>query len=742
MFEKLKSLNMFPTILVILVTIISIYSQYVPLLSTLHFEYSVLSALILFISSGLLTVYFLRKYNSLGVLIPMLVTKYKLYLLLLFVPILISLVFNIVFQKCPICDGILFYMIISVPSFYFGFVSAVFSFFLSKKFSFLLFTGSLLLFILLPLLEFYFNPQIYFYNPIIGIFPGTIYDEEISITSSLLIYRIMNIIFFSVILYVIIKIGNKRDIKRYFIYSGILIISVIWIFTKQFLGFSSSTSSIENNLKGIALTSKYKIVYPLNIKENKKRLIVLEHEYYNKSLKHKTNLSPSSFITSFIFEDSNQKGKLFGTKAANVAKPWLSQIYLDQYSLSNTLEHELSHIFASEIGSMIFKITPSFNFALLEGYAMAMENNYAGFDIDYLAYLGNNSDYRIDLESLFSKLNFFASSSSLSYIYAGSFIKYLIKKYGITSVNNVYQDLDFQKHIGKDLSKLSNEYMSYLDSLDYPINLNRANLFFGYKPLIKKTCPREVANGLKAAWAEYSSSSFVLAKEKFYDIYSYSNSYSALIGIIYCNNKIGNEEESKKILENSLDDYIGTSSYFSALLNYGDQLALTNEIQRADSIYTILAEMKPTIRYYNIATIRKILLAESENKILYYLRGSDFDKYSILKNMNIFRLSEQSIPIMLELSKRLNENVDHLSSYLKTKSNIDETITSNTAFVLSKYYYENYKFNEALFYAKLSIDKCDESYRISILKSNKNKIEWINQHKDEILSKTKFSVYN
>ena len=81
-------------------------------------------------------------------------------------------------------------------------------------------------------------------------------------------------------------------------------------------------------------------------------------------------------------------------------------------------------------------------------------------------------------------------------------------------------------------------------------------------------------------------------------------------------------------------------------------------------------------------------------------------------------------------------------SYLKAKPNLDETITSNTAYVLSKYFYDNYKFAEALHFAKLSIDKCEESYRISILESHKNKIEWINQHKNEILSQTKFIVYN
>ena len=97
---------------------------------------------------------------------------------------------------------------------------------------------------------------------------------------------------------------------------------------------------------------------------------------------------------------------------------------------------------------------------------------------------------------------------------------------------------------------------------------------------------------------------------------------------------------------------------------------------------------------------------------------------------------------MVELSKRLNENTDLFTSYLTGESELDKTITSNTAFVLSKYYYENYYLNKALHYAKLSVDICEESYRISILEANKNKIEWINQNKDEILSTAKFSVFD
>ncbi|VAX15967.1 hypothetical protein MNBD_IGNAVI01-881 [hydrothermal vent metagenome] len=742
MFEKFKYLKTFPAVMIIVILLISLFFQTLPLVSTLNFEFAASSAILLFISCGLLTIYFLRKYKNLGVLLPMVLTKYKLYLWLLFIPLIISIIFNLLFQQCPIRDGMIFYAVITIPAFYFGFVCGVFSFFINKKISYLLFIGSFLIFVIIPLFEFYFNPQIYFYNPIIGLFPGTIYDEEISISNTLLFYRFLNVIFFSILLYFTIKIGNKKNFKRYIFLASLVVSIIVWISVKPLLGFASTNNSIEKILKGETLSPNYKIVYPINVNIDKKRLFVLEHEYYYQTLKRKTDLTPSNLITSFIFENADQKGKLFGTKAANVAKPWQSQIYIDQYTLDNTLEHELTHIFAAEIGSTILKITPDFNFALLEGYAMAMENDYSGFDIDYLAYLANKSDYKINLENLFSKLNFFGSASSLSYIYAGSFIKYLVKEYGIKPVNEIYQDLDFQKHVGKDLKQLNIEYSSYLDSLNYPVNINRANYFFGYKPLIKKVCPREVAAGLKKAWQEYSGEKYISAKEKFHEVYSYSNSYSALAGIIYCNTRLGMEQESKEMLEKSLKDYEGTSSYFSALLQFGDQLILTNEIRKANSVYTVLANMKPTINYFNLAITRKALIIKNEKLASDYIRGSDFDKYSILKRLNNDELFEPSIPIMVKLSQRLNENSDLFEVYLDSKQNLDEAISSNTAFVLSKYFYQNYKFIKALHYAELSIEKCKEGFRISILKAHKDKIEWIIKNKDRILSETKFSVYN
>ena len=96
------------------------------------------------------------------------------------------------------------------------------------------------------------------------------------------------------------------------------------------------------------------------------------------------------------------------------------------------------------------------------------------------------------------------------------------------------------------------------------------------------------------------------------------------------------------------------------------------------------------------------------------------EEYGILKSINEVELFDSSIPIMIELSERLNENISTFSSFLDGK-NFDN-ISSNSAYEISKYLMRNLEFEKSLKFAELSIQKCNENYRLPILKSHRNKI--------------------
>jgi len=716
----MKPLLNIPNLLIVITVIFTIIGQIVPLINILNFEFSFVFSIILFIAFGILTIYFLRKFKTFGMLPAIIRIKYKIYLTLLLIPIIISIISNLFFQLCPFGDGIIYYLVIVLPASYFGLVTGAFSFWANNKYSYLIFIMIFVLFSFVPIIEFYIYPQVYFFNIIVGFIPGTIYDEEILLSGKLILYRIIHLVLFSILLFSITKVGTIFEKNRRLLKLSTFLGAVLFFLLKPYLGFAITKYDLYNNLKMSALSTIYEIRYTDNITYENAQFIGLEHFYYMYEIERKTKLSTPKNLITYIFKDANQKGTLFGSKAANVAKPWMNQIFLDYNSLENTLEHELIHIYASEIGSTIFKIAGGFNMAMLEGYAMAIEENYSGYDIHYMASLAKASGYNFNISKLFKKFNFFRQNSTLSYISAGSFIKFLIEKYGIEKVNIAYNDLDFEKHFGKKLENLEEDYNQYLKSLNYSINKHSANLFFGRNPITKKVCPRSVANELNFAWKLFNEQNYYSSMIHFNLIFQYSNSYTALLGLIYSNNKLGFYSKSLELLKTKISEYENSSFYYSSLLNYGDQLALNNKFDKADSVYQLLYIYEPTLRYKNIAEIRVNLI--KINQLSEYLKGSDFDKYVILKSLNGEKLLDSSIPILIELSERLKENNDNLKSFLLNLSIKD--LSSNTLFEISKYLMNNNFYNESLKFAELSLKKCTQNFTKHVLESHLRKVTW------------------
>ncbi len=100
---------------------------------------------------------------------------------MLFIPFAITVVNSIVVGFCSFTDGLLFYLVITFPSVVIGSALGAAIFVLLKKFRIISFIILYLFILFIPVLEIYFNPQVYLYNPLFAYFPGTIYDEGLSV---------------------------------------------------------------------------------------------------------------------------------------------------------------------------------------------------------------------------------------------------------------------------------------------------------------------------------------------------------------------------------------------------------------------------------------------------------------------------------------------------------------------------------------------------------------------------------
>ncbi len=704
--------------LLFLIFFLNMFLTTIPLTNLLSYESSAINAIVLSLFSGF---FWLRSKAKIFN------TRILVFLIsFLLIPFIILFISTILCQKCPIDDGIYFYLIITVPSIPIGMAIADFSIFISKRFKYAIYLIIWIIMILGFLPELYYNPQIYFFNLIFGYYPGVIYDQHIAISREIIDYRLL-----SVVISVTLILIFRREYNFSKLTKAIVIIAVISVYLHSYmykfeLHYSTDINRIKSELKDEISTKHFNIILPDSISEIEKKIIEYEHEYYFTSISNLLKVEPDSKITSIIFDTRARKKKLFGSENADVAKPWLNQIYLNIDNYRNSLKHELAHIFSAKFGSTIFKIPSNFNPGLIEGFAMAVENNYDNFDIDYFAALAFNNNFKISLVNLFSDFSFFSNTSSLSYIYAGSFIKYLAQNYGWEHVERLYANGDFESSFNKNIEELEIEYFDYIKLYGKKFNKDNANYYFGRRPLIKRICARATAKQLKQAYKLFEQKNFIESSNLFDEIYKYSKTYSSLVGYAQSQLRLGNANNAINRIEDDLDNYANSANQYYLEFILADLYALKNDSANANQYYNLILQQNPHHIYYTSALNKKNLLQEGDSILIKYILDNKF-KVENLENIVKENPTDEAIFLLTRI------NGEDIYDYYRRMKIIEEAVTKNkflseTYFNISKFAYNHLDLDLAIKYARLSIDKATPQ-KISIIQDHIAKINWILKQK-------------
>ena len=705
-----------------------------PLTNYLGYEFSVFNSAVIILLSGIFVISLLKKNSKTFLykrIFKHLIVAAALFLLL---PFLISLFGLFKSVACPLSDGIIFYLAITFPAPIIGTAIGMLSFSIWRRFSYLIFFAVIIIISSIPVFEIYFNPQIYFYNPIVGFFPGTIYDEGIEVDFKLISYRFLNLLFFGLLLYLVFRtiVSNSRT-SLIVAWSFALSLPLAFILQSPQLGYSTTHSEIRKELSKTIITANCEIYYSPEISDTLIKVIALHHDFYYTQLEKYFDTKPEEKIKSLIFKSREQKKRLFGTANADVAKPWIPEIYLSEGNYEKTLKHELAHCFASVFGSKIFKVADNFNPVLIEGIASAADPEYDEFDLDYIASLAVRNDFKVNINDLFKSFNFFKQPSSLGYITAGSFIKYLVDEHGIESFKKLYTDLSFENHYGKSLNDLVNDYENWLRA-NTSSDLNekhRANYYFGRKSIFYKACPRYVAKKIASAWKLFDQKKVNDAKKIFKELINISDSYSPLIGLAYCYAEQDNYWKAIEILKKNISRFENTAYFYEIEFLLADLLAKNNQINEAKTIYESLVKQNPNRVLFSLASLRSDLI-NNDTIIVKYLNGEVSDKYEILKSLNVQKYNYNTFPYLASLAAEKKLGYEDL---LKIFSKTLETENHSSVYgiyKLSLYMCEKMDFERARKMAALALRyQRDLSFK-SVLQNNFDRMNWLYKNKDMI----------
>ena len=701
--------------LLFVLTAVNLLIQFMPLTSELGYEFALVNSILFFLLGGFLYYRIEREGESLR-------QNLVIILLMVFVPLVISAVNTLLVKGCPICFGMPHYFVIAVPALFFGMAVIKFIGYLFGRFVLLIFFLVILLLVLIPVMEIYIHPQIYFYHFIIGYFPGTMYDDLISVDGKMLLYRFCNILFAGVIVYLS---ANVSTMKKKF-YAGVIVLFavILWLGVgKNVLGFVTYESDIESELSHKIESEHFEIYVSPEIKDSSDAIKAM-HEFYFDKLTNELKIKLDGKIKSYIFHDKNQKKRLFGSMNADVAKPWSGQIYLDGDSYQYTVKHEQVHILAGEFGVTPFKVAAGFNPSLIEGVAVAFENDFGEKNIHYFAKTAIESGYDLKMNDLFSGFSFFTQNPSLSYLYAGSFIKYLSDKFGGEKIKDIYSGSSFDEVYGRSIGELDEEYHAFIDSLDYTVNENTARLYFGTPPLIEKKCPRFAALLSREAWEKYNEKKYDEAEEKFRELYKYTNTYDALNGLMKIYTAKEEYDSALTLLQNNFNRFEKSSYLYLLEIQSADYNILAGDTSTAKSFIDALEEQAPNQSYYMSALFRKLLFNSGVNNYKEYLLGEDKDRLKILGNLSTESDVSSLLVRITSLAEETGESISLIDSLAERMLKDSSFNSCYAAYEFSRYSFLKGNFETALKFAIFAVENNSRDEYSETFSENLELINW------------------
>jgi hypothetical protein len=329
--------------------------------------------------------------------------------------------------------------------------------------------------------RFYSEPPVFSYSPIVGYFPGNLYDENITLGASLCWARLEQVAWLLALAGAVAWLRLRPPPRSQRL--GTLAMLVVGAGAVVSLrahaadhGYRIGAADIQDALAGVIRTEHFVIHYPRGAAfADDMGIIAADHELRYQQVVSLLEVAPHHSITSYYFADRGQKARWMGAHDVEMAKPWRRELYVEHQAFPHrSLRHEIAHIVAGDFGDPLFAVSARrigpfpllVNPGLIEGLAVAVDWPGSAAltpheSVRAMELLGLSPD----VERVFS-LQFLALSSARGYTTAGSFLRFLLDHHGAAALKALYRSGgDFQSAYGQDLAALQARWRAFIATI-------------------------------------------------------------------------------------------------------------------------------------------------------------------------------------------------------------------------------------------------------------------------------------
>ena len=384
---------------------------------------------------------------------------------------------------------------------------------------------------LAALWRFYAGPGIFAYGHYFGFFPGTLYDEGVSLTGPLWWLRVETALWITALILLIVS-GTPATLRWQpwprsgyeLAFGAALLCAALGCSAELYsdaLGNTTSSARVREALGGERVGARCRLFFPREWAERDRRRIAEDCDYRVQRAENWLGLSHAAKVDVYLFRSPAEKYALMGAEATNIAKPWRSETYISEAGWPNpVLGHELVHVVARAAGAGPLRISGSFgglwpNPALIEGVAVAAAwQAQGGLTPHEWAHAMLELNMVPALRELFGA-SFLGQQKRLAYTLSGSLLRFVHERWGQKAVVRTYRLGDLERGVGKPLVAIENAWREYLRAQPLAASsLALARARFSGGSILSAVCPHTLAKLRDSMRAEVNAGDDKSAKQE------------------------------------------------------------------------------------------------------------------------------------------------------------------------------------------------------------------------------------
>lgn len=323
-----------------------------------------------------------------------------------------------------------------------------------------------------PLYDLVLHPQFYTYNHVFGGILGPIYDEQLSVRPGLFVFRGLTLLWTGAALLLGLRLRGRGP--RWALPLCLLAIGLVYAFRAP-LGINTTAGHLQEQLGGHVRTAHFDVYYdPDAIDRAALQTLIQKHEAQYQWVRARLGepSDTSTRIQSYIYPNPDVKGHLTGARETSISPVWLAtpQVHLLQDRVETSLGHELAHVVSRPYG--LPGLRASWAPGLVEGWAVALEPPSLAPPPDDLVLTAAAADTGQAGDALtaaadgiatrLSPWGFWTGRGAVSYATMGSFVRFLLDRYGPGPLKRVYAWGRFEHIYGQPLRALAAEWAAHV----------------------------------------------------------------------------------------------------------------------------------------------------------------------------------------------------------------------------------------------------------------------------------------